>query len=125
MLTAKLSHEVLGSDDGLYGFQTPYATKHAFNGWVDKFLITPNAGLRDTFATLGINFPAWAINTLVMYHDFEAHEGSADFGSEIDVQMFKTFGAHYTVGVKYGRYDGDDPAFTDTDKFWLWAEMNF
>ena len=37
--------ETLGSDDGAYGFQTPLATKHAFNGWADKFLKTPNDGL--------------------------------------------------------------------------------
>src|SRR5690606_22304012 len=59
-LTAKVAYEVLGSDDGAYGFQTPYGTKHAFNGWADKFLVTPATGLRDTFYTLGVNVLPYA-----------------------------------------------------------------
>ena len=32
-----LGYERLGSDNGLASFQTPLATKHAFNGWADIF----------------------------------------------------------------------------------------
>ena len=31
-VTAKLGYEVLGSDSGMMGFQTPLATLHKFNG---------------------------------------------------------------------------------------------
>ena len=40
-LEFKLGYEELGSNAGLYGLQTPLATLHAFNGWADKFLVTP------------------------------------------------------------------------------------
>src|SRR5690606_12592617 len=64
-VTLALGYESLGSDDGAYGFQTPLATKHAFNGWADKFLIsTPVDGLTDTYvkvatAVAGVNLLAF------------------------------------------------------------------
>ncbi len=48
--TVKAGYELLGGD-GLYGFQTPLATLHAFNGWADQFLGTPAGGLEDTYFT--------------------------------------------------------------------------
>ncbi|MEK8090945.1 alginate export family protein, partial [Thermithiobacillus plumbiphilus] len=53
MLSARFDYEVLGANDrGTYGFQTPFATKHAFNGWADMFLATPATGLQDAFFTV-------------------------------------------------------------------------
>ena len=37
-LSVKVGYELLGSDDGGYGFATPLATLHKFNGWADTFL---------------------------------------------------------------------------------------
>ena len=52
-LTAKVGYEVLGSDNnGTASFKTPLATLHKFNGWADKFLVTPAAGLEDLYASL-------------------------------------------------------------------------
>lgn len=125
VVTAKLSYEELGSDGGLYGFQTPYGTRHAFNGWVDKFLVTPNSGLEDTFGTLILAFPAKAITATVFYHQYDADVGSADYGSEWNFQLAKVFAPHYTLGIKYGAYSGEDAPYLDTDKFWIWGEFNF
>ena len=36
-----------GSSDPGEAFRTPLATLHAFNGWADKFLATPDAGLQE------------------------------------------------------------------------------
>ncbi|MAD46318.1 MAG: hypothetical protein CMI02_17975 [Oceanospirillaceae bacterium] len=47
----KLGQETLGGD-GRYGFGTPLATVHAFNGWADMFLTTPVTGLVDTYLQL-------------------------------------------------------------------------
>ncbi|KJS07038.1 MAG: hypothetical protein VR73_09490 [Gammaproteobacteria bacterium BRH_c0] len=124
-LVAKLSYEVLGSDDGAYGFQTPYGTKHAFNGWTDKFLVTPAGGLKDKYVTVGLNLLPYAINLLAVYHDYEADEGSADYGSEWNLQAVKVFSPTYTVGIKYSAYDGEDLPYRDTNKLWLWGEVNF
>ena len=39
-VTLKAGIESLGSDNGDYGFATPLATMHKFNGWADTFLAT-------------------------------------------------------------------------------------
>ena len=124
--TGKLSYEVLGSDDGTYGFQTPFATKHAFNGWADKFLATPAVGLVDTFATVNVVIPSLGgLNLLAMYHEFDSDEDSIDYGSEWNFQIMKPFAPNYTVGIKYAAYSEGDVALGDTDKLWVWAEFNF
>ena len=45
-LTIKPGWELLGGN-GVYGISTPYATLYAFNGWADRFLVTPLDGLDD------------------------------------------------------------------------------
>ena len=44
-----LGYEVLGADRGLpfTSFQTPLATLHKFQGWADKFTVTPPNGIQD------------------------------------------------------------------------------
>ncbi|MCC7197916.1 MAG: alginate export family protein, partial [Gammaproteobacteria bacterium] len=48
-------YEVLSGEAGTYSatlnpaFQTPLATLHKFQGWADKFLTTPSAGIRDYY----------------------------------------------------------------------------
>ncbi|MFO8024816.1 alginate export family protein [Thiohalophilus sp.] len=127
-MTAKIGYELLGSDSGAYGFSTPLATVHAFNGWSDQFLSTPAQGLADLYASLGGKFGGgkW----LAIYHDFSADESTAtidDLGSEINLLYAKKFGKTYTAGVKYATYSAGDTAAgkVDTDKLWVWGQMNF
>jgi hypothetical protein len=131
-ITAKVGYEVLGSDSGDYGFSTPLATLHKFNGWADQFLTTPNEGLVDMYAS--VSGKLLGGKWVVAYHDFSADEDSAisdDFGDEIDVSYSMAFGKHYYAGVKYAAYSAEDPAdngaktFADTDKFWIWAGAKF
>jgi len=119
-VTTKLGYEVLGSDDGAYGFQTPLATKHAFNGWADQFLSTPADGLQDIM--LSIAGMVADIKLLGVFHDFSADQGGDDYGSEVDLQATKNFAKRYTVGVKYAAYSADTIK-TDTEKLWLWGEL--
>ena len=69
----RVDHEVLTSHDGVYGFQTPLATKHPFQGWADQFLLTPKEGLRDTFLS-GV-VPIGQANLVVQQHWFGSHAG--------------------------------------------------
>ena len=121
-VTLALGYESLGSDDGAYGFQTPLATKHAFNGWADKFLNTPNDGLTDTYVKVATAVAG--VNLLAFYHDYSAGQGSDDKGSEVNIQAGKNFGKYYSAGVKYAAYRKGDNG-TDTDKAWLWLEAKF
>ena len=49
-----LGLELLGGD-GVAAFSTPLATLHAFQGWADKFLATPAAGIEDAYVRF--NYP--------------------------------------------------------------------
>lgn len=127
-VSVKLGYEVLGSDGGSYGFSTPLATLHKFNGWSDQFLGTPAEGLEDVYVS--VNGEAAGINWVLVYHDFSADESSLttdDFGSEIDVQLTKKFAGKYTVGLKYAAYDASDASAgkVDTNKLWAWFTMGF
>ena len=124
----KLGYELLGSDDGKYGFSTPLATLHKFNGWSDQFLSTPKEGLADIYATIGgkIAGGKWA----VIYHKFDADEATVledDLGSEINAVYSKSFTKHYSAGVKLASYSaGDNTAGkVDTDKIWVWVTAKF
>ena len=124
-ITVTLGYEVLGSDDGNYGFSTPLATLHKFNGWADQFLTTPDEGLVDLSVTVGGKL--WKGKWTLAYHDFEADEASAavdDLGDEFDVSYDLSFGEHFFGGVKYADYSAGDIK-VDTEKFWLWAGARF
>ena len=119
----KLSYEVLGGD-GVYGFQTPLATLHAFQGWADVFLTTPAAGIRDSYATLGGTLMQKRIGLLAMFHQYEADEGGAELGSELNVQATYAYTPALAFGAKYADYSADTFA-VDTRKGWVWAEYKF
>jgi hypothetical protein len=124
-VTVKAGYEVLGSDNGAYGFATPLATLHKFNGWADQFLGTPAQGLVDTSVTLTgkVAGGGWT----VVYHDFEADKASDtidELGSEIDMSYARKYGKHYSAGVKYAAYSGASDR-KDADKLWLWVGIKF
>lgn len=124
-ITAKLGYEVLGSDDSMYGFSTPLATLHKFNGWADLFLATPDEGIQDLYLSVGGKVGPGKLT--VVYHDFTADESSAskdDLGSEFDIVYGMKFGKNYNAGIKYAAYSADDHA-VDTDKLWVWVGASF
>ena len=115
-----IAMETLGSDSGAVAFQTPLATKHAFNGWADKFLATPATGLNDTY----VKVVSWVdgIKLVAMYHNFSADSGSADYGTELDLLAVKKLNKTYSLLAKYASYSADTFS-ADTDKIWLQLEM--
>lgn len=127
VLSARVAYESMGADDtGKQAFQTPYATKHAFMGWDDMFLVTPASGLTRTFATLAGDFQPYGVRAMLVFHNFSKDVGNGDYGSEVDAQVLKTFGSKYTLGVKYADYSADKASATiDTKKYWVFGEMAF
>ena len=127
-VTAKIGYEVLGSDDGAYGFSTPLSTLHAHNGWADLFLGTPSQGLVDTY--LNLSGKVWNGNWSVIYHNFDADDSATaidDFGNELDLQFLYPISDSYMLGIKYAKYFDVDVAAgkPGTDKFWLWFTARF
>jgi hypothetical protein len=127
-VTLKLGAEILGSDDAMYGFSTPLATLHKFNGWADQFLGTPKEGLIDLYASIsGKAFGgAWTMTI----HDYSADESTDtvdDLGSEFNAVYAKKFAKNYKAGLKYAAYSAGDSAAgkVDTDKVWLWISAKF
>jgi hypothetical protein len=112
--------ETLGSDNGASAFQTPLATKHAFNGWADKFLATPANGLVDTY--LKAVTKVAGVGLVAVYHDFSSDQGSTDYGAELDLLASKKLNDTFTVLAKYASYSADSFS-ADTDKIWLQLEM--
>ncbi len=114
-------YEVLGADNNV-GFKTPLATLHAWNGWADLFLTTPNAGLRDTYAKATAGLPAGLALT-AYHHWFEADVGGATYGREFDVQLTRKFGSRLTALVKYADFRRDTATLPDVKK--VWAQVEF
>jgi hypothetical protein len=117
---------VLGGDKGPgnRAFQTPLATKHAFQGWADIFLATPADGVKDAY--VGATLPLLGGSLQAWYHDFRAERGSSQYGEEIDVAYGHPIpGVKGLVGlVKYASYDADEFA-VDTDKLWLQLQYSY
>jgi hypothetical protein len=120
----KAGYEVLAGDtEGgrNQAFQTPLATKHAFQGWADVFLTTPLGGIEDAY--LGAGMPVLGGTAQAVYHDYSSESSVStgnDYGSEINLSY-----AHPIPGVqglvalaKYADYSADDFS-VDTKKFWL------
>jgi hypothetical protein len=124
--SAGIGYEVLGGD-AQRGFQTPLATLHKFQGWADKFLATPTAGVENVFIKAGYapgdTGPFKGTKFLAVYHDFSADTGGGDFGSEFNLQAsskWKKLG----LTLKYADYNSDGFA-TDTNKVWIQVDYGF
>lgn len=116
--TLKAGWEQLGGD-GQYGFQTPYATLHAFNGWADRFLVTPKDGLQDAYLSWNRKFGK--LNATLVWHDFHSDSGSQHYGSEWDASLGWALDRQWTVLAKLADYQADD-YLVDTTKLWFSVE---
>jgi len=111
--------------DGTTAVQTPLATLHKFNGFTDKFLVTPPDGLQDFYLTLGSLLPGEGrlsnLRLLASYHQFRSDRDDRRYGWEWNAALTKKIAlgpGSLDLGVKYASYSADTFA-TDTDKLWL------
>lgn len=122
--TLYAGYEVLEGDANNAGsmFRTPLATLHAFNGWADKFLATPQDGIEDFFigAKGAVNGYKWN----ALYHDFNAQDSSRDLGTEFDVSVGHKVNKHVSLLLKGAFYNADTHA-SDTTKVWFMVSAKF
>jgi len=122
--TVFAGYEVLSGDANNAGaaFRTPLATLHAFNGWADKFLATPNDGLEDMF--VGVKGAYSGYKWQALYHDFNAEDSNRDLGSEFDFSVAKKVNKNVSLLLKAAFYSADTHA-TDTSKVWFMVTSKF
>ena len=113
---------VLLSREETYGFSTPFATLHAFNGWADRFPATPVNGLDDRYIGIGgkIGKAVWAAS----YHDFRADHGNQAYGREFDASIGYPFNKHVSGLLKLADYRSDGFA-SDVRKLWASIEYKY
>jgi hypothetical protein len=117
-ITWRAGWERLGGD-GAFALQTPLATLHAFNGWADRFLVTPPNGLDDRYAGASGAFgkPRWN----VAWHDFRADHGGAAYGTELDASVSVLLIKQLDGMLKLADYRSD--GFSSNErKLWLQLE---
>ncbi len=124
----KLGYEVLeGSGTVGESFQTPLGTNHKFNGWADQFLVTPGSGLQDAY--LQGTAKVFGGKFSLVYHDFSAQTGGADYGQELDLKANWSFLKHYSILVGFALFDVDSNSpialHSDISKAWLMLTAAF
>lgn len=129
----KFSYERLSGDGTLNGsFVTILGTNHAFQGTGDRFLITPNDGIRDYYVTSVMT--ARGFNFNFSYHTICSDHLDYDYGNELDMELSRPFGKYLTFGLKYADYDADGNAINrlrngpeafDVRKIWFYTLVRF
>lgn len=116
--TFKACYEQL-SGNGLYGFATPFATLHAFNGWADRFLTTPVNGLEDSY--LGWNRKFGKLTANIAWHDYQSDRLNIHYGQEWNASLSWAFAPKWNAMLKHADYQADDIGF-DVRKTWISVE---
>jgi hypothetical protein len=97
-VTVKGSYEMLEGEGVVGGtnraFQTTLGTNHAFQGWANRFLVTPANGIRDFFVTVRAGLYSGA-TAIFMYHDFSSDYNDYDYGVEYDAVLEKPFAKYW------------------------------
>lgn len=126
----KLSIEQLGGKGGVQSFQTPLGTNHAFQGFADRFLITPGDGIRDIFATISAKVAGAQFST--SYHVLHADRDGYRYGAEWDVLVERAFAKRFLAGVKYADYRADRNSWNtageqgfDLTRFWVYLNFKY
>lgn len=122
--TFHLGVESLGGDATRANarFLTPLATLHLFQGWADKFLVTPPQGIEDRYLSVEA---AWhGTSGTLAWHDYRAEAADRRYGSEWNLSVAHKFGARYELLGKLADYSSRGFA-TDTRKAWLMVTATF
>ena len=111
--SARLDREVLSSNNGLYGFQTPLATGHLFQGLGDSFLTTPKQGIEDTFITL--NGKVLDVQLSAEYHWLDSNKNFATtvgtgnhYGKELDLVAGYSYDKNWSSKIEYFSFKEDE-----------------
>jgi hypothetical protein len=136
----RVDQEMLSSNGGKYGFQTPLGTNHLFQGWADLFLITPRQGIVDTYVTLATSIEK--AKFMAEYHDYKSDKDfttignklADHYGTELDFSVAYPFTDKFNAKLEYAKFSEDDVYGTtikaatrkpDTEKIWVTLMYTF
>ncbi len=122
---ARIDHEEKGSNQGVYGFQTPLGDFYAFNGWALQYTSTPPQGLRDTWLTF--RGQRERLGGHIEVHRFRSDFGGLALGREFDALLTYAVTHGFIVKLQYARFRTGDGARVknDVDKTWLALTYNY
>ncbi|MDT0576043.1 alginate export family protein [Croceicoccus sp. F390] len=126
--SVRFGYERLGGN-GASALQTPLATLHAFNGWADKFLVTPPTGLRDLYLDAAYQVEERrgflsATTFRVVYHDFRSTTDDLHYGREWNALVSRRLFGSVSLTLKLAHYDAVDFA-ADTTKGWVQIDARY
>ena len=114
---------LMGSNgNGTYAFQTPLATKHAFNGWAEIFLTTPAKGLASVDIYAGTKL--YDVNLIAKYYQFRSDYKDQSYGNEWDLSAVYPLSVHWTFGIEYANYKAHGFS-SDTEAGWAFVSMRY
>jgi hypothetical protein len=130
----KYDYERLKGDGGVKAFQTPLGTNHAFQGFADRFLVTPGDGIQDHFVTLSAKISGFQFSA--NYHRFVSDRDNYTYGEEWNVLAERPFSNHFLVGLKWADYHADRNAMNisrnlatgqafDLTRFWVYLQFSY
>jgi hypothetical protein len=120
---AGVEYMLMGSNsDGTWGFQTPLATRHAFNGWAEVFLTTPPGGLATVDAFVGADI--FGFTATAKYYRFRSDYKDQSYGDEWDLSLTYKLNDHIEAGVEYADYRADGFG-ASTEAGWLFGKVTY
>ncbi len=124
-IKVQLGFEQLSGDDE-WGFSTPLASKHSFNGRTSQFLATPLAGLRDVSISLAGRLIG--LNLVATFHDFSTYVDNRYIGNEWNVMATRPINRYSGLMVGYANYsdaDSTDDTGSKASRFWFQYQVGF
>lgn len=117
-LMMSADYMLMGSNStGTYGFQTPLATKHLFNGWADVFLTTPPTGLKSTYVTLLDH--VYGLSLMARYYHFDSAYHNISYGHEVDLSVIDKVSSYLGIGAQYADFITNSNDFKNTQAGWV------
>lgn len=116
-----LNVQQLGENKGI-SFVTPLASLHDQNGWADKFLLTPNSGLRD----YSLQY-IWRKNPIKIdarYHLFHTDDDNSPIGEEFDIDFVYKLNTKSIALLRIADFTASDDSDADEQRIFLMFTHN-
>ena len=110
------------------GFNTPLGSLHDFQGFADRFTVTPASGLQD--AQLIVAYDMTALNFAKnlrfagWYHKYTAVVDSGSLGREVNLAAIAKLTDRLTLSLQYADFNAN-PAAPREDREIIWATLAF